>query len=159
MVNKEEILAIKAEMKDIQNSINDLSKKHTLKAEELLNKVLSCKEVLTEKTWVLQGDRTLISRSSEHKMFSDFLQTDYHCHFENDDLFLNFDDWDISIHFKRSEGLTKFIERYSLTLSIKPLKDEASILKNQLLQLEKEIEKIENFNKIDPSKKETQDCT
>ena len=159
MINIEEISAIKAEMKGIQDSINDLSKKHALKAEELLNKVLSCKEVFTETPWELQGDCTLISRISKHKILSDFLQTDYHCHFENEDLYLNFDDWDISIHFKRPESLTKFIECHSLTFSINPLKDRASILKKELLKLEKEIEKIEKLNKRDPSKKEAQDCT
>lgn len=145
MVNKEEILAIREEMKCIQNNYVNLSKEYALKAKELLNKVLTCKEVLTEAEWLLQGDKSIASRNSKHKMLSEFLQTDHHDHFENDDLFLNFDDHDIYINFKSKENLTKFIECYNITFNIKSFKDRASNLKNELIKLEKEIEKIEKL--------------
>jgi len=148
MVNKEEILAVKAEMQDIQRDINAFSEKHNLKAKELLNKVLSCKEVLTETKWDLQGYQTLCSRDTKHKMLSEFLQTDYHCHFENDDLYLNFDDWDISLNFKSREGLVQFIEKFGIVLDVDYLRKKLELGKKEVKNLEAEIKKIEELNHV-----------
>lgn len=147
MVNKEEILAIKASMNEIQETIYDLDNKKRVKAEELLDKVLSCKEILTETQWELQGDTALISKDTQHKMLFEFLQSDHHCHYENKDVFLHFDDWDVSLVFKTTEGLLTFIEKFGIVLKVDSLKRQLETDKRRLKRLEDEIERIEKLNK------------
>lgn len=148
MINMEEVLAIKAEMRELKEKSHKLDDQYRIKAQELLEKVLSCKEVLTETKWKLQGDRALESLNSKHKMISELLQNDYHCYYTMDGISLNFDDWDITIFFDTPEGLVKFIERTGIVLDVSSLKNKLESDRRDLKRLEDEIARIESLNKV-----------
>lgn len=148
MINKEEISAIKAELSSLKKKSSEIDNQYRMKSQELLEKVLSCKEVLNETKWKLQGDRALVSTNTKHKMISELLQNDYHCNFSTDELTLCFDDWDISIFFNTPEGLMRFIEKIGIALDVSNLKNRLKMDRENLKKLEAEIEKIENLNKL-----------
>jgi len=154
MISKAEIIKIKDEIKNYQLTINELEEKKSLKAKELLDKVLSCKEVLNETKWAFSGDNQLYSKDTQHKMLTEFLQTEYHCHFENDYACLYFDDWDIHLIFKKPHGLMDFVQKFGIVLDVESLQKRATEIKkgieldlDNLKKLEEEIRSIGNFGK------------
>lgn len=110
MINKDEITDIKRTIDCLQESINKLEEQKFNKARELLDKTLSCPEIINEAEWAFTSDNCLVSDTRKHKLLSTTLQTTYHCNFENDLVRLFFDDWDITIVFEKPGALIEFIK-------------------------------------------------
>lgn len=148
MLNEiQELLDLKSEIQKIQQKIYSLENEKSLKATELLNKTLNTESVINQMTWDFQGDQILYSKDTKHKLLTQLLQTDYHCHFENDDLSLNFSDWDIYLCFKSQEKMFEFVHRNKLKINSSEVKKQIEQHKQTIISCQKSIEQLENEQK------------
>lgn len=155
MVSKQDVEKIKSEMDQLQEVINSTAQQQAQKSKELLSTVLSCEEILNQASWRLQDQFTLCSSTTDHSILSDYLQSDYHCAFENEIVSLVFSDGDIYLHFKDRNSLTQLIETYHINLETHHLLQRAKMLEKTIQTNQKEldvlnekIKEIQHLNEV-----------
>jgi hypothetical protein len=164
MFSKQEIEQTKSEINQLQQTIYSTQNIQKRKIQELLSKVLSCEEILNQSPWNLQTPNILFSTTNRHSLLADYLQSDYHCSFENETVNLCFSDSDIYLHFNNKNSLTQLIEKYHIKLEtnhllrqVKNLQKAIQTNQEELNTINKEINKIQNLNKElnwEPTKEE-----
>jgi hypothetical protein len=154
MISKQDVESTKSEINQLQEVINQTLKQQSQKMKELLSKVLSCEEILNQSPWNLQEPNSLFSTTSRHSMLADYLQSDYHCSFENETVNLCFSDSDIYLYFNNKNSLTQLIEKYHIKLETNHLLRQQKNLQKVIQTNQKELDiinleinKIQNLNK------------
>lgn len=123
METVEKIAAIQNKIQELTKQIHEIEALKRDKGQELLLEVLCDEAILNESSWVID-ENCLKSDVHKHKKLSDLLSTDYHCHFEINNLFLNFDDNDITLWFTTTKDLENFIRSFNLKLNLSSLRRE-----------------------------------
>jgi hypothetical protein len=139
---EKDVLEIKKVINSVQDACNTLERQKSELRTELLEKVLACPEILNQAPWDF-NENQLCSNIRDHRLFSEFLQTDYHCHFETDNVFVDFNDDDISIVFKRTDSLSIFLKTCKIKIKTKAVERQIDILKVNIKRQQEELKELE----------------
>ena len=140
---EERLAEKKVQFKELEDQLNALFEKRSELDEaskELKRQyVLSCPEILSEAPWSINFSKQsfwLESHGRKHKVFSELLQSDYHCSVDLEPgIELHFADDDISVHFDSLKRGLDFIEKYKVKTNIDQYRDREKKLEEELRTL------------------------
>ena len=143
-VNMSEVRSIKQSIKDFNDQIVSYNSLIQIKSRELFEKALYCKEILNEAEWKFDNN-ILHSDTSKHKQLANFLETDYHCYYENEEAMLFFDDNKIKIFFKNPDNIYSFISKMNIRVDTNSLQKQYEYNSNSIIMHQKTLKEIEEI--------------